>query len=138
MDLIFDSQVLSHRGADVLPESVLDSISGYYHRATTTSRPMSYLIAGVMVILLGALGFRWIVGDDAVWLLAAATVLAGVPILVALARTVPNAVALGNRIGTPAERSRLARAICVDHLGCLALMSTFLVFWVVGVSPGLP
>jgi hypothetical protein len=138
MDLIFDSQVLSHRGADVLPESVLDSISGYYHRATTTSRPMSYLIAGVMVILLGALGFRWIVGDDAVWLLAAATVLAGVPILVALARTVPNAVALGNCIGTPAERSRLARAICVDHLVCLALMSAFLVFWVVGVSPGLP
>jgi len=39
MDLIFDSQVLRHRGADVLPEPVLDSISRYYHRATTTSRP---------------------------------------------------------------------------------------------------
>ncbi len=57
MDLIFDTQVLRHRGADVLPESVLDSISGYYHRATTTSRPMSHLIALVMVILLAVVGF---------------------------------------------------------------------------------
>lgn len=130
MDLIFDAQVLHHRGADELPESVLDSISGYYHRATTTSRPMSLLIALVMLILLGALGFRWIAGDDAVWLLAAATVLAGVPILFALVRTVPNAVRLGAREGTPAELSRLARSICRDHVFCLVFMSAFLVFWI--------
>jgi hypothetical protein len=127
MDLIFDTQVLSHRGADQLPESVLGSISDYYHRATTTSRPMSYLIALVMLILLGALGFRWIVGDDAIWLLAASTVLAGVPILLALVRTVPNAVRLGARAGSPAELSHLARSICRDHLLCLTLMSAFLV-----------
>jgi len=127
MDLIFDTQVLSHRGADQLPESVLGSISDYYHRATTTSRPMSYLIALVMLILLGALGFRWIVCDDAIWLLAASTVLAGVPILLALVRTVPNAVRLGARAGSPAELSHLARSICRDHLLCLTLMSAFLV-----------
>jgi hypothetical protein len=127
MDLIFDTQVLSHRGADELPESVLGSISDYYHRATTTSRPMSYLIALVMLTLLGALGFRWIVGDDAIWLLAASTVLAGVPILLALVRTVPNAVRLGARTGNPAELSHLARSICRDHLLCLAFMSAFLV-----------
>lgn len=127
MDLIFDTQVLSHRGADELPESVLGSISGYYHRATTTSRPMSYLIALVMLILLGALGFRWIVAADPIWLLAASTVLAGVPILLALVRTVPNAVRLGARTGSPAELSHLARSICRDHLLCLALMSAFLV-----------
>ena len=34
-----------HRGADELPEPVLASIAGYYRRATTTSRPMSHLIA---------------------------------------------------------------------------------------------
>src|SRR5262245_58388083 len=129
MDLIFDSQVLRHRGADVLPEPVLASIAGYYHRATTTSRPMSLLIALVMLILLGTLGFRWLYGGDAVWLLAALTVLAGVPILLALIRTVPNAVALGSRAGTPDEQSRLARAICLDHLICLPLMSAFLVVW---------
>jgi hypothetical protein len=127
MDLIFDTQVLSHRGADELPESVLGSISAYYHRATTTSRPMSFLIAFVMLILLGALVFRWIVGADAIWPLAASTALAGVPILLALVRTVPNAVRLGARAGSPAELSRLARSICRDHLLCLALMSAFLV-----------
>jgi hypothetical protein len=131
MDLIFDSQVLRHRGRDPLPEPVLASIAGYYHRATTTSRPMSLLIALVMLILLGSLGFRWLFGGDAVWLLVALTVLAGVPILLALIRTVPNAVALGSQAGTPDEQSRLARAICLDHLICLPLMTTVLVVWVV-------
>lgn len=137
MDLIFDAQVLSHRGADELPASVLESISGYYHRATTTSRPMSLLIALVMAILLGALGFRWIAGDGAVWLLAAATVLAGVPILIALVRTVPRAVRLGAREGTPAEQSRLARSICLDHVVCLTFMSGFLALWLTASAVGI-
>jgi hypothetical protein len=54
-------------------------------------------------------------------------VLAGVPILLALVRTVPNAVRLGARAGSPAELSHLARSICRDHLLCLTLMSAFLV-----------
>ena len=131
MDLIFDSQVLRHRGADVLPESVLDSIARYYHRATTTSRPMSYLIALVMVILLGALAFRAFRGVDPGWLPVASAVLAGGPVVLALVRTVPNAVALGNRVGTVAEQTRLARVICRDHLLCLASVSAFLALWVV-------
>jgi hypothetical protein len=135
MDLIFDTQVLRHRGADELPESVLDSISGYYRRATTTSRPMSYLIALVMLTLLGSLGFRWLLGDDAIWVLTASTVLAAVPILLALVRTVPNAVRLGARAGSPAELSHLARSICRDHFICLTFMSAFLVLWVAVASP---
>ena len=131
MDLIFDSQVLRHRGTDEIPAAVLDSIAAYYHRATTTSRPMSYLIAGVMVILLAALGFRAVVGSDPAWLLAASAVLAGVPILLALIRTVPNAVRLGDRVGSPAEQSRLARSICRDHLLCVGCMVAFLVLWLV-------
>jgi hypothetical protein len=138
MDLIFDTQVLRHRGAVVLPEWVLDSISSYYHRATTTSRPMSYLIALVMMILLGTLGFRAFRGSDPGWLLVVSAVLAGVPIVLALVRTVPNAVALGNRVGTPAEQSRLARSILGDHLLCVACMCGFLVLWVVASSPGTP
>jgi len=130
MDLMFDTQVLRHRREEELPESVVDSISAYYHRATTTSRPMSLLIAIVMVILLGSLGFRALRGGDPPWLLAASAVLAAVPILLALVRTVPNAVALGNRVGTPSEQSRLARSICRDHLLCLVFMSAFLALWV--------
>ena len=138
MDLIFDSQVLRHRAADELPEAVLASIAGYYRRATTTSRPMSYLIATVMAVLLGALGFRAIRGDDPAWLLVLSAVLAGAPILLALTRTVPNAVALGTRTGTPAEQSRLARAICRDHLLCLTFMSAFLVVWIAAQPLGTP
>jgi hypothetical protein len=135
MDLIFDSQVLRHRGVDELPEPVLASIASYYHRATTTSRPLSYLIALVMVILLGALGFRAIAGDDRGWLLLVSAVLVGVPILLALIHTLPSAVRLGNRVGGLAEQSRLARSICRDHLLCLACMSGFLVLWVAGGAP---
>jgi heme/copper-type cytochrome/quinol oxidase subunit 4 len=136
MDLIFDSQVLRHRGADALPESVLASIAGYYHRATTTSRPMSYLIALVMAILLGSLAFRGFSGSDPGWLLAVSAVLTGIPIALAMVRTVPNAVALGNRVGTPAEQSRLARAICWDHIVCLVLVSGFLAIWVTLAAAG--
>ena len=134
MDLIFDTQVLRHRGTDDLPEPVLASIAGYYHRATTTSRPMSLLIAVVMVILLGALGFRFVLSTDPVWLLTVAAVLAGVPILLAMVRTVPNAVRLGTRADGLAEQSRLARAICRDHLFCLGSVTAFLVLWLTTVT----
>ena len=133
MDLIFDTQVLRHRRVDTLPEPVLASISAYYRRATTTSRPMGHAIAVVMVILLAALGFRAFSGSDAGWLVALWFVLAGLPILLALFRTVPNAVALGKRDRTPAEQTRLARAIFGDHLLCLMCMSAFLVVWIATV-----
>jgi hypothetical protein len=129
MDLIFDSQVLRHRGVDELPESVLASISAYYRRATTTSRPMSHLIALVMVILLGALGFAWIDGRTPVWPLAAASLLAAGPITLAMLRTVPNAVRLGARTDDVARQSRLARSVCRDHLVCLACLLGFLAVW---------
>jgi uncharacterized membrane protein len=125
MDLIFDSQVVAHRGADVLPEPVLASIAGYYHRATTTSRPMSMLIATVMVILLVVLAARAVYVDSRGWVVAVTAVLAGVPILLALIRTVPNAVRLGKRLDSAAEQTRLARAIFLDHVVCLGLMSAF-------------
>jgi hypothetical protein len=136
MDLIFDVQVLGHRSAGgQLPEPVLASIAGYYHRATTTSRPMSRLIALVMVILLGALGFQAVRGDDPGWLLVISAGLAGVPMALALTHTVPSAVRLGHRADTPAEQTRLARSICRDHLICAGSMLAFLVLWVAHATP---
>jgi hypothetical protein len=127
MDLIFDAQVLGRTAAPhELPESVLVSIAHYYHRATTTSRPMSVLIAVVMVILLSALVIRMIAGGDPGWVQALSIVLAGVPILLALLRTVPNAVRLGRRCGSTAEQARLARSIFRDHLFCFACLLAFL------------
>src|ERR1700753_50595 len=117
MDLIFDVQVLRHRAAgEDLPEAVLASIAGYYHRATTTSRPMSRLIALVMVILLGALGYQAARAHDPGWLLAISAGLAGIPMALALTHTVPSAVRLGHRADSRAEQTRLARSICRDHL----------------------
>ncbi|WP_077097183.1 hypothetical protein [Mycobacterium terramassiliense] len=130
MDLIFDVQVLQYRSAgEELPESALSSIADYYHRATTTSRPMGHVIAIVMLILLGALGFQAAQGDDPAWLLGASAALAGVPVVLALTHTVPSAVRLGHRAGGPAEQTRLARAICRDHLICVAGMLGFLILW---------
>jgi hypothetical protein len=54
-DLMFDVQVLAHRREPALPASVLDSISGYYHRVTETASPMGRLVATVMLTLLVAL-----------------------------------------------------------------------------------
>jgi hypothetical protein len=135
MDLIFDSQVLAHRHSpEHLPESVLASIAAYYHRATTSSRPMSTLIALVMTILLAALAFRMVSGDDPGWLLALAAVLAGVPILLALTRTVPNAVRLGKRADTLAVQTRLARSIFTDHVLCFVLIAGFLGLWLTSAA----
>ncbi|MGA9359759.1 MAG: hypothetical protein WBW75_17615 [Mycobacterium sp.] len=128
MDLIFDVQVHRNKGAD-LPEPVLASIAAYYHRATTTSRPMSRLIVLVMLILLGALGFQAVRGHDPGWLLVTSAILAAVPMLLALIRTVPSAVRLGQRSDGPPEQSRLARAIYRDHLVCAGSMLAFLVLW---------
>ena len=135
MDLIFDVQVLQNRSAgEQLPEPVLASIANYYHRATTTSRPMSHLIALVMLILLAALGIQAVKGHDPAWLLAISAGLAGGPMALALTHTVPSAVRLGHRADDPAEQARLARAICRDHLVCAVGMLAFLVLWVAHTS----
>jgi hypothetical protein len=57
----------------------------------------------------------------------ASAILAGFPILLALLRTVPNAVRLGTRVGGAAEQTRLARAIFRDHAVCLGCVVAFLV-----------
>jgi hypothetical protein len=120
-----------HRTAgEDLPEPVLASIAAYYHRATTTSRPMGRLIALVMLILLAALVFQLVRGHDPWWLLVVSAVLAGVPTTLALTHTVPNAVRLGHRAGDPREQTRLARSVCRDHLVCATGILAFLVLWV--------
>lgn len=129
MDLIFDSQVRAHRGEDELPEPVLASISAYYHRATTTSRPMSRLIAAVMLLLLGGLAFAAFRGREPGWVIGTAAALSGGPILLAALRTVPNAVRLGDRSGSLAEQSRRARSIYREHVLCFAGILAFLALW---------
>ncbi len=132
MDLIFDVQVLRYRKAAIeLPEAVLASLAAYYHRATTTSRPMNRLIALVMLTLLGTLVVQAARGHDPGWLLVTSAPLAGIPTMLALTHTVPDAVRLGHRADRPSEQTRLARSVCRDHLLCAACMLAFLTLWVV-------
>ncbi|WP_433666474.1 hypothetical protein ACQP06_22575 [Nocardia sp. CA-136227] len=129
MDLIFDTQQFRHRHDPELPEPVLNSIATYYHRATTTSRPMPHLIAAVMAILLGGLIIETIRWQDPLWLAPLATLLAAAAIAPAIIRTVPNAVRLGTRTDSLPEQSRLARSILRDHLTSAAFMLAFVVLW---------
>lgn len=129
MDLMFDSQIRGRRGEEA-EQAALASISAYYHRATTTSQPMGSLIAVVMAVALITLGVEATRGHAPGWVMALSAVLAGGPILLALGRTVPNAVRLGRRTGTPADQTRLARAVFVDHIVCLIGMVGFLVLWI--------
>lgn len=129
MDLMFDSQIRGRRGEEA-EQAALASISAYYHRATTTSQPMGSLIAVVMAVALITLGVEAARGHTPGWVMALSAVLAGGPILLALGRTVPNAVRLGRRTGTPADQTRLARAVFVDHVVCLIGMVGFLVLWI--------
>lgn len=127
MDLIFDTQVLGKpRENGALPESVLASIAAYYRRATTDSYPMSRLIAAVMAIAVLGSVVALFAGRGAFLLrLLALTLVAG-PAALAAVRVLPNAVRLGTRRDDLATQTSLARAICRDHLVCLAGVAAFL------------
>jgi hypothetical protein len=125
-DLMFDVQVLRQHDREV-PEPVLASISAYYRRVTTDSRPMNRLVAVVMAATAGSVvaevvvdrGPRW-TGWASLALVVGAVVLAG-------SRTVPRAVRLGARRDPLSAQSDLARSILRDHLTCLAAITALLV-----------
>ncbi len=118
-DLMFDVQVLAHRHGEI-PDVVLASIAGYYRRVTTAARPMNRLIAAVMAATLAALVVELVASDTPTAVAVASLVLAAGPITLAAVHTVPSAVRLGSEVDPAPTRSRLARAICRDHLACLA------------------
>ena len=125
MDLMFDVQVwLGPPAPAPLPEVILASIAGYYARVTTEADPMGRLIGAVMLVTVA--GTAWTIARAARrgWPLVA-FVLCGLPIGLAAARVVPNAVALGRRAGPVELDSELARSILMDHLVCLVLILAF-------------
>jgi hypothetical protein len=118
MDLMFDVQALGHAGE--VPEGVLASIAGYYRRVTTEAWPMGAAIGAAMGV--AAASAAWQLASRPSWTHAAVLLLVGVPVALAGRRVFPNAVRLAQRTDTVAEQGRLARAICRDHLACLAMM----------------
>jgi hypothetical protein len=124
-DLMFDSEVLRHRGRDV-PEAALVSVSAYYRRVTTTARPMNLLVGAVMAGTLAAIVAQ-IAGEDAPnWAAWASLALAGSAIALAAVHTFPAAVRLGAGNDSTEARTGLARSIGRDHLVCLAAIAAVL------------
>ena len=117
MDLMFDVQVLGRSGD--LPEPVLASIAGYYRRVTTDAWPMGAAIASAMALAVGSAAWQLVDGRRGHTPPSFAGLL---PVALAGRRVVPNAARLGQRIDSVAEQSRLARAVCRDHLACLAMV----------------
>jgi hypothetical protein len=125
-DLMFDVQVLRHRGGE-LPEDVLGSIAAYYGRVTSAARPMSWLVGAVMAATLAALAAQIASGQGPRWVGPTSLALAAGPILLAGLHTLPLAVRLGARRDPAAVQTRLARSVCRDHLLCLAAIAALLV-----------
>jgi hypothetical protein len=100
-DLMFDVQVRGHRG-DV-PAEARDSIAAYYRRVTTTSHPMSRLVAAVMLVTLAALIAEVASGTTPRWATIPSLVLVAVAVGIAAGRTVRSAVRLGSRVDGPED-----------------------------------
>src|SRR5262245_31962735 len=125
-DLMFDVQVLRPgAGEGPLPEEVLASIASYYRRVTTRARPMTHLVALVMLVTVGGTIAQVVRGTAPLAFRLGALALCVTPILAAGLRTVPHAIRLGGRGDPPAVQSALARGICRDHLVFFPMMAAF-------------
>jgi hypothetical protein len=133
-DLMFDVQVLRHRGSAEVPQETLDSISAYYRRVTTTASPMGRLVGLVMLVLVVALVVQAATGDAPTWVSIVSIPLALVAIGLAMVRVFPRARRLGARADPLSVQSDLARSICRDHLLCLAAMSVVVASQLAGAA----
>jgi hypothetical protein len=124
-DLMFDVQTRTHAG-EVLPPHVVASISAYYRRVTTEAYPMNRLVALVMVLTLAAIGAEIVADKNPWWIGWGSMALAGSGFVPTMVRTVPNARRLGSATDSAEEQSRLARAVCRDHMFSFARMTVVL------------
>ena len=125
-DLMFDVQ--TRKAADgPLPPEVLASISAYYRRVTTEAYPMNRLVALVMLLTLAAICAEIVQGQNTWWVGWGSLLLAGSGFVPTMMRTVPNARQLGSAKDSAQEQSRLARAVCRDHMFSFARMSVVLI-----------
>ena len=124
-DLMFDVQTRKYTG-DPLPPEVLTSISAYYRRVTTEAYPMNRLVALVTLLTLAAICAEIVQGENPWWIAWGSIALAGSGFVPTMTRTVPDARRLGTGADSLEEQSRLARAICRDHMLSFARMAVVL------------
>jgi hypothetical protein len=124
-DLMFDVQARHHPDEDV-PADVRSPIAAYYARVTTAARPMNLLVAGVMVVTIGATVGELIQGEVPAWRAGPALLLTLAAVGLAAGRTVANARRLGGQSDDAAQQSRLARMILRDHVACAGAIAAVL------------
>jgi hypothetical protein len=124
-DLMFDVQTRGHTG-EILPPEVLTSLSTYYRRVTTEAHPMNLLVSTVMVLTIIAICGEIYEGRTRWWIAWGSLAIVGTGVVLALSRTVPNAVRLGGATDTLAVQTQLARAIYSDHVFAFARMLVLL------------
>jgi hypothetical protein len=88
---------------------------------------MNRLVAAAMVATQGTIIAQIERGDRPHWLGWVSLALAGIPILLAGAHTVPSAVRLGSRTDPLEYQAQLARSILRDHVLCAASILALLV-----------
>jgi NADH:ubiquinone oxidoreductase subunit 6 (subunit J) len=88
---------------------------------------MNRLVALVMLLTLAAICVEIVRGEYAWWIAWGSLLVAASGFVPTLMRTVPNARRLGTAQDSPEERTRLARAICRDHMLSFARMSVLLI-----------
>jgi hypothetical protein len=125
-DLMFDVQTRK-AADDALPPEVLASISAYYRRVTTEAYPMNRLVALVMLLTLMAICAEIVQGQNPWWIGWGSLALAASGFVPTMMRTVPNARRLGGAKDSAEQQSRLARAVCRDHMFSFARMSVVLI-----------
>jgi hypothetical protein len=125
-DLMFDVQTRKAI-AGPLPPELLASISAYYRRGTTEAYPMNRLVALRMLLTLAVICAEIVWGEYAWWIGWGSLALAGSGFVPTMTRTVPNARRLGTAKDSVEEQSRLARALCRDHMLSFARMGVVLI-----------
>jgi hypothetical protein len=125
-DLMFDVQVLARDGGEFWQRR-LPSIAAYYARVTTEARPMSLLVAAVMLGTLAAVVVEIADGGGVPSTVAWVSLgLAAAPIGLVAVRTVPAAVRLGLRYDTLPRQSALAWEIFAEHVFCFASIAALI------------
>ena len=124
-DLMFDIQARGQTSGELAP-ATRSSIAAYYARVTTAARPMNRLISVAMLITIVALVGELIRDELPTWRAVLSLVLAVAAIGLAGARTVRNAVRLGQQTDDASTQSELVRMILRDHVLCMTAIGAVL------------
>jgi hypothetical protein len=131
MDMMFDIQAYRAK-SKTLPENILSTTTLYYRQITKGADPMRQLITFVMAVLGLALVYDLALGTTPFWYRGVSFILAVPGPVLALARTLKNAMRLSERRDSIEVQSAMAHSLFFDHVVSFVLMSAFLLWQVFG------